>query len=109
MDEAGTAVSRFASVARAADGRLAVVWEDDRGGYEGIYLRVRSAGTQPTWGPETLVEAPGAKKGARQAVILWAADGSLQIAWEAWNYVAGPLAATGTRRLDGRKLVLDKK
>ena len=107
MDEAGTAVSRFASVARAADGRIAVAWEDDRAGYEGIYLRVRSAGTQPTWGPETLVEAPGAKKGARQAVILWAADGSLQIAWEAWNYVAGPLAAT--RQLDGRRLVLDKK
>src|SRR5262249_52765380 len=61
MDEAGTAMSRFPSLARAANGRIAVVWEDDRAGYEGIYLRVRSAGSEPRWGPETLVEGPSQK------------------------------------------------
>ena len=107
MDDAGTAVSRFPNIARAADGRIAVIWEDDRAGYEGIYLRVRSAGPQPTWGPERLVEPPSTKKAARLPVVLWAADGSLQVAWEVWNYLGGPLAVT--KRIDGRTLVLDKK
>jgi hypothetical protein len=107
MDEQGTAMSRFSSMARAVDGRIAVVWEDDRAGYEGIYLRVRSAGAQPTWGPEMMIEPPGPKKAVRMPTVLWAADGSLHVAWEVWNYTGGAMAVT--KRIDGRKLVLDKK
>ena len=102
MDEAGTAMSRFATVARAPDGRIAVAWEDDRAGYEGVYLRVRSAGSQPSWGAEIQVEGAGTKKAARQVALLWTGDGSLQVAWEAWNYRGGPLAVT--KRIDGRRL-----
>jgi hypothetical protein len=102
MDEAGTAVSRFATATRAADGKIAVAWEDDRAGYEAVYLRVRSAGAQPTWGPEILVEGAGVKKGARQVAMLWMPDGSLEVAWEAWNYRAGPLAVS--KRIEGRRL-----
>jgi hypothetical protein len=106
MDEAGTAVSRFPSIARAANGRIAVAWEDDRAGYEGVYVRIRSAGPEPRWGSEILVEGPNQKKGARQPAVMWAADGSLYVAWEVWDYTAGPLGAT--RRIDSRRLVLDK-
>jgi len=107
MDEQGTAMSRFSSIARAADGRIAVAWEDDRAGYEGIYLRVRGPGALPAWGPEMMVEPPGPKKAARMPVVLWGADGSLYVAWEVWNYGSGPMAVT--KRIDGRKLVFDKK
>jgi hypothetical protein len=107
MDEAGTSVSRFPNIARAADGRLAVAWDDDRAGYEGVYLRVRSSGPKAAWGPEMLVEPPSPKKAAKQPVVLWATDGSLQVAWEVLNYLAGPLAPT--KRIDGRTLVLNKK
>ena len=108
MDEPGIGMSRFSSIARAADGRIAVAWEDDRAGHEGIYLRVRSPGVPAAWGPEIMVEPPGPQKtGARMPVVLWGVDGSLYVAWEVWNYAAGPMAVT--RRIDGRKLVFDKK
>jgi hypothetical protein len=107
MDEQGVAMSRFSSIARAADGRIAVAWEDDRAGYEGIYLRVRGSGAQPAWGPEIMVEPPSSRKAARVPAVLWGTDGSLYVAWEVWNYAAGPMAVT--KRIDGRKLVLDKK
>jgi len=107
MDEAGTAVSRSPNIARAADGRIAVAWEDDRAGYEGVYLRVRGSGPRASWGPETRVEPPSTKKAARLPFVLWAADGSLQLAWEVWDYLGGPLAAT--KRIDSRTLKLDKK
>jgi hypothetical protein len=107
MDEAGTAMSRFPSIARAADGRIAVAWEDDRAGYEGVYVRIRSAGPELRWGPEMLVEGPSQKKGARQPAVMWATDGSLHVAWEIWDYTAGPLAPM--RRIDSRRVVLDKK
>jgi hypothetical protein len=107
MDEQGTAMSRFPSIARAADGRIAVAWEDDRAGYEGIYLRVRSAGAQPAWGPEMLIEPPGPKKAVRIPAVLWDTDGSLYVAWEVWNYVGGVMAVA--KRIDGRKVVLDRK
>jgi hypothetical protein len=106
-DEAGTAMSRFPSIARAADGRIAVVWEDDRAGYEGVYLRVRSNGREPRWGQEVRVEGPTQKKGARQPSVAWAPDGSLEVAWEVWDYTGGPLAAT--RRIDSRRVVVDRK
>ncbi len=107
MDEAGTGVSRFPNVARAADGRIAVTWDDDRAGFEGVYLRVRSSGAQPAWSPEILVEPSGPKQGARLPVVWWTPDGSLQMAWEVWDYSAGPMAVT--KRIGGRTVTLDKK
>ena len=107
MDEPGTAVSRFPTIARGEDGRLAVAWEDDRAGYEGIYLRVRAPGNSPAWGPEVVVAPPGQKKGARAVSLLWGRAGALYVAWEAWDYARGPLAAT--KQVDGRTLLLDKK
>jgi hypothetical protein len=107
MDEAGTAVSRFPKIARAADGRLAVAWEDDRAGYEGVYLRVRSAGSKPTWGPEVVVEPPGPKRAARLPSMVWTSGGALQLAWEVWHYTAGAMAVT--KRLDGRAVTVADK
>jgi len=107
MDEAGTGVSRFASLARAKDGKIAVAWEDDRAGYEGVYLRVRGTGAKPQWGPEILVEPAGPKKAARTPVVLWGKDGSVYLTWEVWNYAAGPMSIS--KRLDGRAMVVDKK
>lgn len=106
-DEQGTAVSRFSSIARAVDGRIAVAWEDDRAGFEGIYLRIRSAGAQPTWGPEIMIEPPGPKKAVRLPSVVWGSDGSLYVAWEVWNYAGGNMAVA--KRIDGRKLMFDKK
>ena len=107
MDEPGTAFSRSPSIARAADGRIAVAWEDDRAGYEGIYLRVRGTGQHATWGPEVPVASPSPKTGARTSRLLWASDGSLFVTWEVWDHTQGP--TTVPKRIDGRTLVLDKK
>jgi len=107
MDDAGTAVSRFPRIARAEDGRLAVAWEDDRAGHEGIYLRVRAAGESRAWGPEVLVAPPGQKKAARIPTLLWARGGALYVAWEAWDFARGPMAVT--KQVDGKTLLLDKK
>jgi hypothetical protein len=106
-DEPGTAVSRFPRIARSDDGRLAVAWEDDRVGHEGIYLRVRSAGQSPTWGPEMVVAPPGPKRGARSPAVLWGRGGALFVTWEVWDFSQGPLAAM--RQVDGRVLLPDKK
>jgi hypothetical protein len=38
---------------------------------------------------------------------MWATDGALQVAWEVWDYTAGPLAPS--RRIASRRLALDKK
>lgn len=54
-----------------------------------------------------LVEGPNQKRGARQPALLWQKDGSLQVAWEVWDYTAGPLAAT--RRIDSRRIPVDEK
>ena len=107
MDEPGTAVSRFHRIARAEDGRLAVAWEDDRAGQEGVYLRVRAAGRSPAWGPEVVVAPPGPKKAARVPSVLWGRGGALYVAWEAWDLSQGP--STVTKRVDGRILFPDKK
>ena len=107
MDEAGTAVSRAPSIARAPDGRLAVTWEDDRAGYEGIYLRVRAAGESPAWGPEMLVAPPGRKQAVRFPTVLWGGGGALYVAWEVWNYSRAPSVIT--KQVEGRTLLLDKK
>jgi hypothetical protein len=106
-DDPGTSISQFANLAVAPDGRLAVAWEDDRAGFEGIYARIRGTGDQPAWGPEILVAPPGPRKGARVPRVLWAKDQSLYVWWEVWDYTLGPLAVT--KQIDGRILTPDKK
>jgi BNR repeat-like domain len=107
MDEPGTAASRFPGIARAEDGRLAVAWEDDRAGHEGIYLRVRAAGQSLAWGPEVVVAPPGPKKAARIPSVLWGRGGALYVSWEVWDFAQGPAAVT--KQVDGRILFPDKE
>jgi hypothetical protein len=107
MDEPGTAVSRYPTIARAEDGRLAVAWEDDRAGHEGIYLRVRAAGQPPAWGPEVVVAPPALKKAARIPSVVWGPGGALYVAWQVWDFTQG--SATVTKQVDGRVLFRDKK
>jgi Neuraminidase (sialidase) len=84
MDEPGTALSRFAKLARAADGRIALAWEDDRAGRESVYVRIRSAGPKPVWGPELLVVPTTSRAGARVPDIAWGAAG-LYVSWQIWD------------------------
>ena len=107
MDDPGTAVSRYPRIARAEDGRLAVAWEDDRAGHEGIYLRVGAAGQFPAWSPEVVVAPPSQKKAARIPSVLWGPGGALYVAWEVWDFAQGPSAVT--KQVDGRILFPDKK
>jgi BNR repeat protein len=105
MDEPGTAYSRFPKLARAKDGRVALVWEDDRSGFEAVYLRVRGTGERPEWAPEILVSSPAPKRGARLPQLLWGGvDGVLHIAWEVWDYTLQP--ARIMKQVDGRALRL---
>jgi hypothetical protein len=107
MDEPGTAISRSPRIARAEDGRLAVAWEDDRAGYEGVYLRVRTPGRAPAWGPEVLVAPPGQKKSARISSLLWGPGGALYVAWEEWDHTMG--ASNIRKRVNGRVLFPGKE
>lgn len=88
-DDAGTAFSRVPRLARGADGRVALVWHDDRSGYGDIYLRVRSAGPTGTWSPETKLTSLAAKQGAHLADVLWGPDAALHVTWEVWDYRLG--------------------
>ena len=108
MDEPGTAVSRFPKIAMAEDGRVAVAWEDDRAGHEGIYLRVRGNGPSPSWGPEVAVVPSGQKKkAARTPSVLWGSGGALYVAWNTWDFANGPSAIS--KEIDTRILFPDKK
>ena len=101
MDEAGTAMSRYPKLARAADGRVALAWEDDRDGHEEIYARVRPPGTNAGWGPEVVVARPTPTQATRLPEALWGPDG-LYVAWETWDYTAG--MAASTKKVAGRTL-----
>jgi Neuraminidase (sialidase) len=102
MDELGVAVSKYPRLARAADGRVAIVWDDDRQGQEAVYLRVRSAGATPEWGPETRLTVPTVKVAARLPRLLWSADGRLHVAWEVWDRTLG--GQHPVKRLGGQTL-----
>jgi hypothetical protein len=102
MDEPGTAVSRFSKLAEAPDGRVALAWEDDRDGPEAVYLRIRSAGDKPEWGPEIRVTNPTVEHAARLPDILWGRDGLLYLSWEAWDFKLGP--SRPIKRVEGRAL-----
>jgi hypothetical protein len=106
-DEPGTALSRFPSLARAKDGRVALAWEDDRAGLEDVYLRARSAGERPQWGPEIRVSSPTPKLSARLPQLLWAPNGALYVAWEVWDHTAG--ASHVAKRIDTKALRIDSR
>ena len=106
-DEPGTALSRFPSLARAKDGRVALAWDDDRAGLEDIYVRVRSAGERPQWGPEIRVSSPMPKLAARLPQLLWAPNGALYVAWEVWDHTAG--VSNIAKRIDTKILRLDNR
>jgi hypothetical protein len=89
-DETGTAVSRYPQLARAKDGRVALAWDDDRAGFEGVFVRVRSAGDKSEWGPEIPVSPAGNKLASRLPQVLWGPDGVLFVAWEVWDHTVGP-------------------
>ncbi len=107
MDEPGTAYSRFPKLSRATDGRVALAWEDDRAGFEAVYLRVRGTGERPEWGPEILVSSPAPRRGARIPELLWGADGVLHVAWEVWDYTLQP--SRTMKQVDGRAFRLDTR
>jgi hypothetical protein len=106
-DEPGTALSRFPSLARAKDGRVVLAWDDDRAGLEEVYVRVRSAGERPQWGPEIRVSSPTPKLAARLPQLRWAPDGALYVAWEVWDHTAG--ASNLTKRIDTKLLRFDNR
>ena len=94
LDEPGTAISGFPKLVRSDDGRIALGWDDDRSGLETIYVRVRSAGTKPEWGPEILVSTPPVKRALRVPELLWASGGRLYVAWELWDHTLSPAVIT---------------
>lgn len=102
-DEAGTAFSRFPQLALSARDEVVVVWEDDRQGFEGIYLRVWAKDRQ-RWGPERLVVEPGTKTGRRLPRVLALPDGRVALAWEDWAYQPG--ATTPLKRVGSRVVAL---
>jgi hypothetical protein len=101
-DDPGTAISRLPDLARAGDGQVALAWEDDRAGFEQIYLRVRSAGDKREWGPEIRVTTPTAKTASHMPQLLWGTDGVLHLAWEVWDMSMAPTHIT--KQVDGRAL-----
>jgi hypothetical protein len=102
-DEPGTATSRFPKIARAADGRVAVAWEDDRAGHESVYLRVREAGPAGAWGPEVLVAPAGPKKAYRVPSVAWEQGGTVYVSWDVWDHGGGP------KRVESRAFTPGKK
>lgn len=106
MDEPGTAISRFPKLARVSDGRVALAWEDDREGYESIYLRVRSADGKHGWGPEVLVAPSSGKLAARLPELAWG-PGGLYVGWQVWNYTWGPAGVE--KHIASRTLPLDHR
>jgi hypothetical protein len=91
MDEAGTAISRTPRLVRAPDGRVALAWEDDRAGFEGVYARIRPAGAKAEWGPEIVVASPSSagKTAARIPFLAWSSNG-LHVVWQTWDHTLAP-------------------
>jgi hypothetical protein len=76
---------------RAPDGRVALAWEDDRAGFEGVYARIRPAGSKSEWGREVLVGAPSpqGKIAARIPFLAWSPSG-LHVVWQTWDHTLAP-------------------
>jgi BNR repeat-like domain len=95
-DPAGTAESRNPQLAFSPDGKVvAVVWEDDRKGFEAIYGRLLVGGQ---WSAEARLGAPlPPKKAAHGPHIAATSNGAFYVVWEVWDHSHG---ATPWRSLD---------
>ena len=98
-------MSRAPRLAKTPDGRVAITWEDDRAGFEAVYVRIRSAGQKSEWGPEILVAPPTGKTAARIPYLAWAPSG-LHIVWQTWDHTLAP--ARIDKAVAGRTLNPDK-
>jgi hypothetical protein len=110
MDEPGTAFARAPAIARSNDGRIAVVWEDDRAGHERLFMRVRDKGEPGNWAKEVMVWAPEkgmTKIAAKVPGLLWAKSGQLYATWEVWDVTMGTDNVVKT--VDTRTLNPDQK
>jgi hypothetical protein len=89
VDPAGAAESRHPRVAISPDGRVAaVVWEDDRRGFEAIYGRLFVDGR---WSSEARLGAPLPPKTAgRRPRIVPAGQDSFYVVWEVEDQSRGP-------------------
>ena len=94
------------SIERIGEEFLAIVWEDDRAGLESVYLRVRSAGQKPQWGPEILVAPATAKLAARVPEAAWGPAG-LHVSWQVWDHWRAPGGIE--KQVDSRVLQPDKR
>ena len=98
-DAPGTAMSRYPKLAMNANGGVAVVWEDDRSGYEAVYGRIFSGGR---WSPEApLGTTLPPKKAGRAPRIIATRQGAFYVVWEIWDYTQG---AAPMKSLDGALL-----
>jgi hypothetical protein len=87
-DAPGTAISRYPRIAMNSGGDVAIVWEDDRGGFEAVYGRVFSGGR---WSDELrLGRALPAKVSGRAPRLIATRQGPFYVVWEAWDYNQGP-------------------
>ncbi|MGH7265904.1 MAG: sialidase family protein [Candidatus Rokuibacteriota bacterium] len=104
-DDEGTAVSRAPFVVASGTDGVAVLWQDDRTGFEQILL-TRSDDGGRTWHPaEVRVDtttAAGAR--AQSPSAVWDPSGALHVVWEVW---AGGVAAA-ERRLGSARLPLNR-
>jgi hypothetical protein len=95
-DGPGTGVSRYPKLAVNGTGDVAVVWEDDRGGFEAIYGRVFSG---ERWSDEArLGRALPPKVSARAPRLIATRQGAFYVVWEIWDYSQGP---SPTKSLEG--------
>jgi hypothetical protein len=103
-DDAGTGVSRLPRVATDARGVVAVVWEDDRDGFEQILVNYSTDGGK-TWAPrEIRVDPPtNAKLQSKAPKAAWDASGGLHVVWENWK---GEVPTAAEKRVQYRKISL---
>ena len=70
-----------------ANGSVAVVWEDDRSGFEAVYGRIFSGGRWSAEAPVGTALPP--KKAGRVPRIIATRQGAFYVVWEIWDYSQG--------------------
>ena len=86
-DGPGTAISRYPKMAMSVNGSVAVVWEDDRRGFEAVYGRIFSGGR---WNAESLLgQTLPPKKAGRAPRVIATRQDAFYVVWEIWDYTRG--------------------